>query len=224
MKPRLLTSLLAIFLLASCSASAHRTEPAPTPDTAAATTAQALATGNARFEAMVVGSATAIHLTAEAEAATATPAPTHPPEATTTATPALPAAALSDTPRPAERLSPTVTAPADTPAPLPTPAAPGWEGDPTALILRYWAPDAHPAAYAITNIIPPLQVWGDGHLIWLSGGTVDYQRQLMEGYLSPDQLSALLQRIVAAGFLGWKKFSWRIRIHRYLSYSCLYER
>lgn len=220
MNLRAFISFLVLFLLTSCSALGSSVERTPAPDGAPAT-AQAQATGNARFEALVAASATAIHLTAEAapaEAAnaSATPAPTHGPDLAATIAPAVTTFAPSDTPRPIELPAPTVVAstvaaptlqvPPETPTSLPAPSEVAWQADPNSLILRYWSPDRSPAPYTVTSIIPPLQIWGDGRVIWLSGGTVNYQRQLTEGYLSPDQLREMLQRIAAAGFFGWKDF------------------
>ncbi len=213
MKPHLLISLLAAVLLVACNALGSTVERTPTPDGVPAT-AQAQATSNARFEAMVAASATAIHLAAEAAsaevaAASTTPAPTHAPDLVTTVAP-------SDTPRPTELPASTVVAPTvaastvpvppEAPTSLPAPTEIRWEADPNSLILRYWSPDRNPGPYSITSIIPPLQIWGDGRAIWLSGGTVYYQRQLMEGYLSSDQLREMLQRVAAAGFFAWKDF------------------
>ncbi len=217
---RAFTSFLVLFLLSSCGALGSSVERTSTPEGATAT-AQAQATGKARFEAMVAASATAIHLTAEAAyaeptAASATPAPTQVSELTAAATLAVPTIVPSDTPRPTElpistvaaptEAAPTGQVPPETPVSPPAPTEVRWEADPNALILRDWSPDRSPAPYAISNIIPPLQIWGDGRAIWLSGGTVNYQRQLMEGYLSPSQLREMLQRIAAAGFFAWKDF------------------
>ncbi len=222
---RAFISFFVLFLLTSCSALGSSARRTATPDGAPAT-AQAQAAGNARFEAMVAASATAIHLTAEA-----TPAPTHAPDLAATIAPAVTTFAPSEPPRPTElpattevaptvvastvaapteaaptEAAPTLQVPPETPTSLPAPSEVAWEADPNALILRYWSPDRSPGPYAVTSIIPPLQIWGDGRVIWLSSGTVNYQRQLTEGYLSPDQLREMLQRIAAAGFFAWKDF------------------
>ena len=89
---------------------------------------------------------------------------------------------------------------------LPFPTARGvrWDTSADGLIIRYWKSDREPGAYAVTSIIAPLQVWGDGRVIWLSGGTVNLDRELMVGWLTENHIPDLLQGVIDAGFFDWE--------------------
>jgi hypothetical protein len=79
-----------------------------------------------------------------------------------------------------------------------------WNTSATALIVRYYSPHttASPGAYDHRYYIPEVQVWGDGRIIWVQ--REHPQRRVLEGDLTSDQVRALLQRIVDAGFFNWR--------------------
>jgi len=79
-----------------------------------------------------------------------------------------------------------------------------WDTNPNTLIIRHWE-SYRASVYSVATLIPPLQVWGDGRIIWLSDGYVHYQRRMMAGYLTQNQMRELLQRIVNAGFYDWEE-------------------
>jgi hypothetical protein len=78
-----------------------------------------------------------------------------------------------------------------------------WDTKPDKLILRAtFCCGFVPQGYA-QNYIPDAQVWGDGRMIWSqqsSGGG----RRVLTAQLTTPQMQALLQRVVDAGFFGWK--------------------
>lgn len=78
-----------------------------------------------------------------------------------------------------------------------------WDTAPEALLLRYWPAARNTPPYAVTALIPPLQVWGDGRIIWRIEDTTDV-RQMMVGQLSEAQMQELFERIVTAGFFDWE--------------------
>jgi hypothetical protein len=51
------------------------------------------------------------------------------------------------------------------------------------------------------NYIPAVQIWGDGHMIWVENFN-DGSRFVREAWLSPDIMQASLQTVVDAGFYG----------------------
>lgn len=53
------------------------------------------------------------------------------------------------------------------------------------------------------NYIPDFQIWGDGRYVWVVYNS-DNSRQVLQGQLTEDQLTALLQKAVDAGFFGWE--------------------
>ena len=54
------------------------------------------------------------------------------------------------------------------------------------------------------NLIPPLQIWADGRVIWLDSGNPYYGRVMMEGRLPADTMQALLQDVAESGFSAWQ--------------------
>ncbi|MDY7075890.1 MAG: hypothetical protein SXV54_03095 [Chloroflexota bacterium] len=80
-----------------------------------------------------------------------------------------------------------------------------WDPSPTALIVRYYSPHTNAGlagAYDHRYYIPKVQVWGDGRIIWVQREGA--RRRVLEGHLTTDQMKALLQRILEAGFFDWK--------------------
>jgi hypothetical protein len=80
-----------------------------------------------------------------------------------------------------------------------------WDTSPDAIIVEsYTAGGLVPQNFAL-NQIPDARVWGDGRIVWVeyaSGGG----RRVLEGHLTPDEMTALLERFVEAGFFGWDDF------------------
>ncbi|MDY6877100.1 MAG: hypothetical protein SWK90_12990 [Chloroflexota bacterium] len=81
-----------------------------------------------------------------------------------------------------------------------------WDPSPTALIVRYYSPHTTAGlagAYDRRYYIPEVQVWGDGCIIWVQREGAG--RRVLEGHLTTEQMRALLQQIVDAGFFGWEE-------------------
>jgi hypothetical protein len=58
---------------------------------------------------------------------------------------------------------------------------------------------------AVNNYIPDAQIWGDGRIIWVEH-TDSGERRVLEGRLAPNQMRALLQRVVDDGFFSWQDY------------------
>jgi hypothetical protein len=80
---------------------------------------------------------------------------------------------------------------------------PSWNTDPDALIILATFCCGYTTDLVPVNYIPDALVWGDGRIIWVQSGEGG-ERRVLEGYLTPDQMRALLQRVVDAGFFGWQ--------------------
>jgi hypothetical protein len=122
MKPSYPFTLLVILFLTSCGTFESGRERTFTPNVITLT-ANALATDNARFSAMVAASATAIRLTAQAASISATPVLNNMSQVTATATPTIPAIAPTDTAMPAPPSQPAPLSLPATATPLPVPSA-----------------------------------------------------------------------------------------------------
>lgn len=80
-----------------------------------------------------------------------------------------------------------------------------WDPDPAALVIELYSAGGLVPATFMDNYIPAARVWGDGRIIWTTfpaGGS----RRVLIGQLTPDELRALLQQFVEAGFFGWQDF------------------
>jgi hypothetical protein len=67
--------------------------------------------------------------------------------------------------------------------------------------------------------IPEAQVWGDGRILWVQWqGNV---RKVLEGHLTPEQMTTLLQQIVDAGFFDWPESSGAAAPYQYLSLNLI---
>jgi hypothetical protein len=95
-----------------------------------------------------------------------------------------------------------------TPQPTATPQqaiAVEWDHDPSAVIVKYYSPSTTAGmagAYDNRYYIPEVQIWGDGRIVWV---VREQQRRVLEGQLTPQQMSGLLQQIVGAGFFQWEE-------------------
>ena len=83
----------------------------------------------------------------------------------------------------------------------PRPAV-AWDPDPAAIVVRAtFCCGMVPMAVA-QNYIPDVTVWGDGRIVWIDSDNAG-ARRVLSATLTPDQLTALLQQFVDAGFFGW---------------------
>jgi len=83
----------------------------------------------------------------------------------------------------------------------PRPAV-AWDPDPAAVVLRATFCCGLVPMSVAQNYVPEVQIWGDGRIVWVNqsnGGA----REVLTGTLTPDQMKALLQAYVDAGFFGW---------------------
>jgi len=77
-----------------------------------------------------------------------------------------------------------------------------WDPDPQALVLSATFCCGLAPSWVTENYIPEVQIWGDGRIVWVERNQAGGQR-VLTGVLTPDQLAALLQQYVDAGFFGW---------------------
>jgi hypothetical protein len=54
------------------------------------------------------------------------------------------------------------------------------------------------------NYLPAALVWGDGRILWTKSDSKGH-RQVLEGKLSQDQMSALVQGAISQGFFDWNE-------------------
>ncbi len=83
----------------------------------------------------------------------------------------------------------------------PRPAV-AWDADPEALIVNATFCCGLVPMYVAQNYIPDVQIWGDGRMVWVDQNNAG-SRRVLTATLKPDQLTALLQQFVDAGFFGW---------------------
>ena len=103
-----------------------------------------------------------------------------------------------------------VAIPFNSPVATPTPeraddmrTEPSWNTAPDALIVSATLCCGYVHKLVRENYIPDALIWGDGRIIWTQS-TNSGERRVLEGYLTPDQMDALLQRVVADGFFDWQ--------------------
>jgi hypothetical protein len=112
------------------------------------------------------------------------------------------------------QVTPTPTPDVSLLEPMPTPTAEPspavidvqWDTSPSVRIVRYYSPSTTAGlagAYDRRYYVPEVQVWGDGRIIWVVQARES--RRLLEGHLTPEQMKALLQLVVDAGFFGWEE-------------------
>lgn len=87
-----------------------------------------------------------------------------------------------------------------------------WDPSPQARIIRVSDPIRFPGTqttyqdWRIDNHIPEGTLYGDGRVVWVqyASGEDGISRRVMEGRLTEDQMTAVLERFVTAGFFTWK--------------------
>lgn len=101
-------------------------------------------------------------------------------------------------------------------SPIATPAPANSEGSPSGDIDLNWDENPDHVVVAATfccgfvqetvllNYIADARIWGDGRIMWVEE-EAEGQRAVLEGKLTPEQLSSLLQQIAAAGFFEWQE-------------------
>jgi len=80
-----------------------------------------------------------------------------------------------------------------------------WDHDSSAVIVKYYSPSTTAGmagAYDNRYYIPEVQIWGDGRIVWV---VREQGRRALEGQLTAEQMSGLLQQIVDAGFFHWEE-------------------
>ncbi len=60
------------------------------------------------------------------------------------------------------------------------------------------------------NYIPDVRIWGDGRIVWVEYDTKG-NRKVLQGYLSQDETTELVNRLIDAGFFNkYRRLNWRI--------------
>lgn len=78
-----------------------------------------------------------------------------------------------------------------------------WNNDPNTIILSGTFCCGFTTPLVPLNYIPDFQVWGDGRYVWVVYSKDNSSREVLQGQLPEEKLTALLQRVVDAGFFGW---------------------
>jgi len=88
-----------------------------------------------------------------------------------------------------------------------TPPALEWDPSPDAIVAQAATPikSYHPTLLPdyTRNYIPEGRLFGDGHIIWAIYAD-DGSRTVMEGFLTQEQMTSLLQEFIDAGFFIWE--------------------
>lgn len=79
-----------------------------------------------------------------------------------------------------------------------------WNHDPNTLIVSGTYCCGFTTPLVPLNYIPDFQVWGDGRYVWVVYSSDNSTRKVLQGQLSEEKLTTLLQKVVDAGFFGWK--------------------
>lgn len=79
-----------------------------------------------------------------------------------------------------------------------------WNHDPNTLIVSGTFCCGFTMPIVPLNYIPDFQIWGDGRYVWVVFSADNTSRQVLEGQLTEEQMTALLQKFVDAGFFEWK--------------------
>ena len=78
-----------------------------------------------------------------------------------------------------------------------------WNTDPDVVVLRAKLCCAFMSNYSLDNTLAEAVIWGDGRIIWTEWPDDFSWRRVLTGQLTLDQLRALLQQYVEAGFFDW---------------------
>jgi hypothetical protein len=70
-----------------------------------------------------------------------------------------------------------------------------WNRSSSSLVIT----EERPLAELSYNYIPDFQIWGDGYIVWVTKLS-DGKRSILEGYLTEEQMTALLGRFAQANF------------------------
>ncbi|HNB53067.1 MAG TPA: hypothetical protein PK530_14050 [Anaerolineales bacterium] len=120
-----------------------------------------------------------------------------------------PAAPVQDTPQPTETPSNGVSFNEETGNEVPFSDAPRpvdvvWNHDPNTLIVSGTYCCGFTMPLVPLNYIPDFQIWGDGRYVWVVFNADNTSRQVLEGQLTEEQMTTLLQKFADAGFFGWE--------------------
>lgn len=78
-----------------------------------------------------------------------------------------------------------------------------WKTDPGSLIVSGTFCCGFTTPLVPLNYIPDVQIWGNGHIIWVERAE-DGSRRVLEGWLSPQEMTQALQQVVDTGFFGMR--------------------
>ena len=71
------------------------------------------------------------------------------------------------------------------------------------------------------NYIHNVQVWGDGHIVWVEHD-LNGNRQVLEGNLSEGEMADLISRFIEADFFeGYQRFDWDFDFGKYININLL---
>jgi hypothetical protein len=79
-----------------------------------------------------------------------------------------------------------------------------WNHDPETLIISGTFCCGFTTPLVPLNYIPDFQIWGDGRYIWVVFSSDNTSRQVLQGQLTEEQMTSLLEKAVNAGFFGWE--------------------
>lgn len=78
-----------------------------------------------------------------------------------------------------------------------------WDPAADALVVDYECGGGMVPANVYANAIPPLRIWGDGHMLW-TGSDAAGGRRVLTAQLSPDEMRGVLQHMADSGFFGFR--------------------
>ena len=79
-----------------------------------------------------------------------------------------------------------------------------WSRDPVAVIVSGTFCCGFTTPLVPLNYLPDFQIWGDGRYIWVTTNAENPTRQVLQGQLTEDQLTSILEKAINAGFFGWE--------------------
>jgi hypothetical protein len=78
-----------------------------------------------------------------------------------------------------------------------------WDMSPDKRIIKVWF-----RGEVDYNHIPNVQLWGDGHIVWVKYNASS-KRQVLEGYLSKEEMIELINKLIEVGFFeGYSRFNY----------------